>query len=130
MGGLVGCPLDTAVVKLIDFREAKDFEEETVFRTRVGSSYYLAPEVWLGHYNQMADIWACGAILYLAISGYPPFVGENEYQTANLVKAALVTFPEDDWKYASEEVKDLVLSLLKKDWRRERFRAEQMLEHR
>lgn len=48
----------------------------------------MAPEVFMGNYNEKCDVWSCGVILYILLCGYPPFQAKTEKETIKLIKTA------------------------------------------
>ena len=69
---------DDSSLKLIDFGLSKVLDGEKKMKKTVGTTFYMAPEVIKGSYNEKCDIWACGVILYIMLCGKPPFYSENE----------------------------------------------------
>lgn len=81
-------------------------------RGTVGSPFYIAPEVLAGGYNQAADIWSAGVILYILLSGIPPFWGKTKSQIFDAVRAADLRFPSDPWDSISYSAKELIKGML------------------
>ena len=79
-------------LKLIDFGLAfkwKENMEQEILKVQknklVGTvkfnliqAYYIAPEVIAGKYDHRCDIWSLGVILYILVTGCPPFPGEDD----------------------------------------------------
>ena len=115
-------------VKLIDFGTAKIFERGQQENKYVGSSYYMAPEILKRQYNEKCDLWSIGVILYILLTGRPPFDGNDDEEILENVKKGVY----DKWGYPfpvlSEQSKDLIFKLLQYDPEK-RLNAEQALEH-
>ena len=57
------------------------------------------------------DLWALGCIIFQMLAGRPPFKGENEYLTFQLVTSCDFEFPE----HFDANAKDLVTKLLQSE---------------
>ena len=64
-------------IKIIDFGASTAFKGNNLTQ-ELGTIYYIAPEVFMNNYNEKADIWSCGIILYTMLCGRPPFCGKDE----------------------------------------------------
>lgn len=60
---------DQATIKVIDFGTSQSFDPDKKMKQAFGTPYYIAPEVLKGSYDSMCDMWSCGVILYILISG-------------------------------------------------------------
>jgi calcium-dependent protein kinase len=64
-------------IKVCDFGTSLKFKKGDVQDEVVGSIYYIAPEVLKKKYNSKCDLWSCGVIMYILLTGVPPFGGSN-----------------------------------------------------
>lgn len=104
-----------AEIKATDFGLSIFFKPKERFNELVGSPYYVAPEVLKKNYSFEADLWSLGVILYILLSGLPPFWGDNEEQIFKMVLKGHVDFGTDPWPKLSSAAKDLVSQLLSTD---------------
>ncbi|ERN19395.1 calcium-dependent protein kinase 26 [Amborella trichopoda] len=115
-------------IKLADFGLATYIRPGQYLYGTVGSPFYIAPEVLAGGYNQAADVWSAGVILYILLSGMPPFWGKTKSRIFEAVRAADLRFPSDHWDRVSESAKDLIIGMLCTDPCK-RLTAAQVLDH-
>ena len=99
-------------VKIIDFGTAKISEKGQSENRYVGSSYYMAPEVIKRKYNEKCDVWSCGVIMYILLTGRPPFDGEDDNEILENVKIGKYDMINHPFPLLSEESKDLITKLL------------------
>lgn len=69
---------DTAELLACDFGLGTFFVPGRPQSVLVGSPYYVAPEVLRRRYGPEADIWSLGVVLYILLSGIPPFWGATD----------------------------------------------------
>ena len=114
-------------LKLGDFGLARHLYRGDKITDKVGTLNYMAPEIIEanGYYYEV-DIWAVGIIIYQLIIGVLPFKGDNNLETENKIKEALIKYPEN--AIISNAAEDLIKQILVKD-PKERPSLRQILEH-
>ena len=81
-------------------------------KTKVGTLYYISPEIIKGNYDEKCDIWACGVILYILLCGYPPFNGSSDKEVYNIITQVKYDFNNPAWKNVSKYAKELIKNML------------------
>ena len=95
-------------IKVIDFGMSKRFTPEKFMSEKVGTAYYISPEVLQGKYDEKCDIWSAGVILYIIICGYPCFNGEDDDEIFAAIQKGKIQFPSPEWDDISEDAKNLI----------------------
>ena len=114
-------------IKVCDFGTSLKFKKGDVQDEVVGSIYYIAPEVLKKNYNSKCDIWSCGIIMYILLTGYPPFTGkDNKTIMQKIMRGEYKTEP---LQKKCNACKDLLKKLLEKDINA-RIRADAALNHK
>eukprot|EP00064_Thunnus_orientalis_P012638 superscaffoldBa00001963_g12673 len=89
-----------------------------------GTPEYLAPEVVARHrYGRPVDCWAVGVIMFILLSGNPPFYDETEEENTDLhnriifcrIVAGEFEFDSPYWDDISPAAKELVCRLMEVD---------------
>ena len=106
---------EDAPLKVIDFGTSVHFRPNKKLKEMIGTSYYMAPEIIKGNYDQKCDVWSCGVIMYILLSGNAPFNGNSDREIIFRIQTREVSFVSEVWKGVSEEAKCLIRKMLNKN---------------
>ncbi|KAI7870850.1 kinase-like domain-containing protein [Spinellus fusiger] len=111
----------TLHVKLCDFGLAKRQDSDNSFDSQCGTPNYVAPEILDAlpsrAYGKACDLWSIGVMLYVCLSGHPPFSagGPGQLPMHDQIQGGTYSFEDSPWTEISEQAKDLVRGLLTVD---------------
>jgi len=83
---------DLVDLKMIDLGMSSGYDLHRRKHKIKGTAAYMAPELWRGTYGPEADIWSCGVVLFVMITGEPalpdlaPATMKCESKLADLLK--------------------------------------------
>ncbi|KAI3778505.1 hypothetical protein L2E82_07858 [Cichorium intybus] len=115
-------------LKATDFGLSVFIEEGKIYKEIVGSAYYVAPEVLRRRYGKEIDVWSAGVILYILLSGVPPFWGETEKAIFEEILEGKLDLQSPPWPSISDGAKDLISKMLTRNPKK-RITADKALEH-
>eukprot|EP00478_Filoreta_tenera_P001264 GABV01001282.1.p1 GENE.GABV01001282.1~~GABV01001282.1.p1 ORF type:complete len:133 (+),score=37.14 GABV01001282.1:336-734(+) len=94
---------DSDEIKISDFGLSRIVGPNSFFKTVCGTPQYLAPEVLQndkGGYDKEVDYWSMGVILYILVSGSPPFHENRPEPILEQVKKGGLCFSSFDFRFS------------------------------
>lgn len=92
---------DTLEIKLIDFGFATKCNDRERLKGKIGTPYYVAPEVLKGTYGKECDMWSLGIMTYYMLIGDPPFNAESDSELFETIIMTDVPYHQDYWSNVS-----------------------------
>ena len=102
-------------IKIIDFGASNYFNKNEKLTLKIGSPYYIAPEVLKKSYNEKCDIWSAGVVLYVMLTGNFPFVGATSQNLFQNISTGKYKSNGPEWEAISPEAKELINGMLQLD---------------
>jgi calcium-dependent protein kinase len=85
-----------------------------MMNSKLGTPYYVAPEVLQGNYDKSCDLWSLGVLTFMLLSGEPPFTGKNVNQVFRKISTCDYSYELPVWSLVSNEAKQFIDALLQK----------------
>lgn len=116
-------------LKIIDFGTSVEYNiEKDALKQVHGSSYYIAPEVLKRNYDERCDVWSVGVLMFILLSGSPPFDGEDNQEILHSIESGQYSMDDEIWAQISPECKELVRRMLTLNYKQRPF-AKDILQH-
>ncbi|XP_046579376.1 serine/threonine-protein kinase Chk2-like [Haliotis rubra] len=130
---LLASDSNDTVIKVTDFGLSKFVDAGSLMKTFCGTPTYLAPEILItagsGTYTKAIDAWSLGVILFIMLSGYPPFSDERkDMDLPKQIMGGHFSFPTQYWEGVPEAAIDLIKKLMTVDPKK-RITLSEALQH-
>lgn len=102
---------ENSEIKIADFGMAIKFGQSQM-TDKVGTPFFVAPEVVKGRYGKECDIWSLGVVLYVLLSGTYPFFGIDIPSVLKKSAKGVIKFNDSLWEGISIQAKDLIKAML------------------
>ncbi|CDJ58566.1 ULK kinase, putative [Eimeria maxima] len=117
-----------SIIKLIDFGMSARLPECGYLTDLCGSPHYISPELISKRYNQGADMWAFGVMIYLMLFGRYPFEGSKASAIAREVQSKQLNWSRAACPFLTDAAIDFLSRLLDRN-EKTRLTATQALAH-
>ena len=119
----------SAIIKVSDFGLARFIDDEKLATTTCGTPGYVAPEILEQRpYKDACDFWSVGVVLFILLSGSPPFYDEDNFALFEKIKKCEYNFNAPSWSSISDSAKDFISKLLVAD-PNARLNGDQIMQH-
>ena len=125
---LFSVPGDFNALKLIDFGLSIQKNAKNENR-RVGTPYYMSPEMIHGNFVYESDMWSIGVILFIMVTGKQPFRAHDKEGVFEKILNGKYDKKSLEKSKCSIELKDLIKKTLVKDYKK-RISVESALQHK
>ena len=102
---------DQSIIKMIDFGLSKQYRKNEL-TTLVGTPYYVAPELFKESYSYKCDLWSIGVMLFVMLSGKPPFYDKTDNAIFKKILKCDYNFKDPIWKQVTGTAKNLIKRML------------------
>ena len=110
--------LDGDQVKIIDFGTARKFTKGKKLKQVIGTPFYMAPEIFNEKkYNEKADIWSTGIVMYILLTGKAPYFGNDDDKIIAQAKKGMYNRQLLTESNISKQAQTLIEKLLAKDYK-------------
>ena len=87
-------------------------DENALMNTKLGTPYYISPEVLTGKYDKGCDMWSIGVITFVLLTGEPPFCGRNAAELFKKIKTCDYDFVQPIWQSTSRVAQKFIQALI------------------
>lgn len=102
----------TKNIKIVDFGTACELPSGKKLTQMIGTINYIAPEIFKKSYSEKCDMWSCGVIMYILLTGKLPFSAKTKKQTINLIIKGEFNMSCGEWNAISSDAKELIKKFL------------------
>lgn len=99
-------------IKIIDFSGSVRSKRRVLGSECMNYLPYLAPEVLTNDPEHYSDLWSCGVLMFVLLSGRLPFEGSTIEEIREKMTAGKYSMSGGLWNSVSSEAKDLIQRIL------------------